>query len=132
MIKFLIVDDSLFSRKTTAYLLRKLMPDLELRIEFAADGLEGLEKFRSLKPDYIFVDLLMPGLSGADLIRKIGEEGGANIIVVTADVQKRVREEIVEEGHVTAFLNKPLNEDKMRSLCDRIRDGKDGSRKLSV
>lgn len=131
MIKFLLVDDSLFSKKTIAYLLRKLIPDEELQIDFAADGLEGLGRFRVLKPDYVFIDLLMPKLSGADLIRRIGEEGGSNVVVVTADVQKRVREEIVEGGHVMAFLNKPLNEDKMRLLCDRIRDGKNGSQ-LSV
>ncbi|WP_411678101.1 response regulator [Caproicibacter sp.] len=132
MIHVLIVDDSVFSQKVTANLLKKIMQGKVMEISFASDGEEGLEKFRSLKPDFIFIDLLMPKLSGAELVRIVQKEGGSGVIVVTADVQKSVREEI-EAQNVLAFVNKPLNDEKMRLLCDRmIRDDKNGSGMLSL
>lgn len=103
-----------------------------IEISFASDGEEGLEKFRNLKPDFIFIDLLMPKLSGAELVRIVQKEGGSGVVVVTADVQKSVREEI-EAQNVLAFVNKPLNDEKMRLLCDRmIKDDKNGSGMLSL
>ena len=123
MICVLIVDDSVFSQKVTANLLKKMIPGGDVAISFASDGEEGLRKFRALKPDYMFIDLLMPKLSGMELIRAVQKEGGTGIIVVTADIQKCVREEIEALG-VLAFVNKPLNDEKMRSLCDRM-DGKE-------
>jgi two-component system, chemotaxis family, chemotaxis protein CheY len=62
---------------------------------------------------------LMPKLSGTDLIKAIQQEGNSGIIVVTADVQKSVREEM-EAQKILAFVNKPLNREKMRLLCDRM------------
>lgn len=133
MLKFLIVDDSIFSQRTTACFLRKYLPEENSEIQFAADGEEGLCRYREQKPDYVFVDLLMPKLSGTGLIHKIQREDGekANIIVLTADVQKRVREEL-ESCHVMAFINKPLNDEKMQRLCSRIRNGKNGTRLFSL
>lgn len=123
MICVLIVDDSVFSQKVTANLLKKTMPNEDIAISFASNGEEGLKKFRALKPDYMFIDLLMPKLNGVELIRAVQKEGGTGIIVVTADIQKCVREEI-EALNVVAFVNKPLNDEKMRLLCDRM-DGKE-------
>ena len=132
MFHILVVDDSIFSQKVTAHLLKETWPDENLQISFASDGEEGLKQFRTLKPDYIFVDLLMPKLSGMDLIRIVQAEGGSGIIVVTADVQKSVREEI-EAQNVMAFVNKPLNHEKIRLLCDRmVRNDKDESGMLSL
>ncbi|MVB09434.1 Chemotaxis response regulator protein-glutamate methylesterase [Caprobacter fermentans] len=132
MIHVLIVDDSVFSQKVTANLLKKVMQGEVIEISFASDGEEGLEKFRNLKPDFIFIDLLMPKLSGAELVRIVQKEGGSGVVVVTADVQKSVREEI-EAQNVLAFVNKPLNDEKMRLLCDRmIKDDKNGSGMLSL
>lgn len=132
MIQILIVDDSVFSQKITANLLKKTVQHSEVEIEFASDGEEGLKKYRELRPDYMFIDLLMPKLSGTDLIRTIKKEGGTGIFVVTADIQKSVRDEIEALG-VLAFINKPLNEEKMRSLCDRMMgNDKNGSGMLSL
>lgn len=132
MVQVLIVDDSVFSQKVTAQLLKEVWPNEDLEISFASNGEEGLREFRTLQPDYIFVDLLMPKLSGTDLIRMIQKEGDSGIIVVTADVQKSVREEM-EAQNIMAFVNKPLNREKMRLLCDRmVRNDKDESGMLSL
>ncbi|MFU0833634.1 MAG: Stage 0 sporulation A-like protein [Oscillospiraceae bacterium] len=132
MVHVLIVDDSAFSQKVTAHLLKEVWPNEDLKISFAANGEDGLREFRTQQPDYIFIDLLMPKMSGADLIRIVQREGNPGIIVVTADVQKSVREEMKAQN-IMAFVNKPLNREKMRLLCDRmIRNDKNESGMLSL
>ncbi|HHY60733.1 MAG TPA: response regulator [Clostridia bacterium] len=108
--RVLIVDDSKFSQITTAKMLKQVLPQLE--VDFAADGEEGWKKYLEQKPDYVFIDLLMPQVDGHALIRRIKQaDEKANIIVVSADVQKSVREELEETG-IKAFFNKPFNLEK--------------------
>jgi len=120
MVKVLIVDDSVFSQKISANLIKKFMSNVEL--SFANNGEEGLELFKKIKPDFIISDLLMPKLSGQEMIRSIKEyDKSAKIIVVTADVQKNIREE-VEAYNILSFLNKPLQDEKAQSICSLIRE----------
>lgn len=119
MIKILIVDDSNFSQKITANLLKKYLPDSELY--FANNGQEGYDKYKEINPDYLFVDLLMPNLNGKEMISLVKEyHSEAKIIVVSADVQKTVREEVEQLG-VMYFLNKPFNDEKAIFICGMIR-----------
>lgn len=120
MLKILIVDDSNFSQRTMANLIKKFLEDVD--IYFANDGQEGLEAYKRISPDYTFVDLLMPNMSGKDMIGLIKEfRTDAKIIVASADVQKRVREEIEELG-IMSFINKPFNEEKAKFICEMIRN----------
>lgn len=124
MAKLLIVDDSVFSQKIAANLIKKYMSDVELN--FANDGEEGIELYEKLKPDFIITDLLMPKISGQELIRFIkAHDKFAKIIVISADVQKNIREE-VEAYNILAFLNKPLQDDKAQLICNLMREKIDG------
>ena len=124
MIKILIVDDSVFSQKMTSNVLKKYLVQSE--IYFAGDGWEGLKKYQEEKPDYIFVDLLMPGLDGHGLIKLIKEyDPSANIIVVSADVQNHVREEM-EKHHIITFINKPFTEEKAQIICNMMKEKANG------
>ncbi|MBU5334213.1 response regulator transcription factor [Anaerocolumna aminovalerica] len=120
MTKVLIVDDSVFSQKIAANLIKKYMGDVEL--SFANDGEEGIELYEKLKPDFVITDLLMPKLSGQELIRLIkAHDKFAEIIVISADVQKNIREE-VEAYNILAFLNKPLQDEKAQLICNLMRE----------
>lgn len=122
MIKILIVDDSVFSQKITANFIKKFLTNIE--IFYAGDGQEGLIKYKETNPDYVFLDLLMPKISGNELIGLIKEyDRNAKIFVISADVQKNVREEI-EAYNIISFINKPLNDEKAQFICDIIRDEK--------
>lgn len=120
MLKILIVDDSNFSQKVTANLLKKHLVNIE--VFFAGDGEEGFLKYKEIKPDYIFVDLLMPKINGKDLIQLLrAYDKDVKIVVISADVQKNVREEI-EAYNVLSFINKPFNDEKAESICKMIKD----------
>lgn len=118
--KLLIVDDSSFTQIIMSNMMKKYLQDAE--IITAKDGFEGLEKYKETKPDYVFVDLLMPKLSGTELIKMIKEyDEKAKIFVVTADVQKSIREEM-EALNIKAFINKPFDEKKAKYVFDIIKD----------
>lgn len=122
MQKLLVVDDSVFSQKVTANLLKKYLGDVE--IYFANDGEEGLVQYKSIKPDYTFLDLLMPRLNGRELTKLIKEyDSKAKIFVISADVQKSVREEM-ENSDILAYINKPFNDEKAKLVLDKIRKDK--------
>lgn len=119
MIKILIVDDSLFAQKVTGNTLKKSITNGEFY--FASDGEEGLMRYQELNPDYVILDLLMPKMNGQTLIQKIKEyDEHANIFVLSADVQKTVRDEI-DSYNILSFINKPITEEKAKMICDIIK-----------
>lgn len=118
--RVLIVDDSNFSQMVTSNLIKKFTDDVD--IYFADDGEAGFEKYKELKPDFIFVDLLMPKLNGKQLVKLIREyDKRAKIIIISADVQKTVKDEMEEYG-IVAFINKPFNQEKAKAICDIMRN----------
>lgn len=119
IMKILIVDDSRFSQITTSKFIKNEFEDIE--IDFANNGEEGFLKYKELDPDYVFVDLLMPIVNGQELVRLIkGYDKDANIFVISADVQKAVKEELAGFG-ILAFINKPFDNDKLKLVSQIIR-----------
>lgn len=117
--KILIIDDSKFSQIITTNLLKKL--DENIEFVTANDGEEGFEKYKDIRPDYVMVDLLMPKLNGKELIGLIKEyDEDSKIFVISADVQKNVKEELSSYG-LMGFINKPLNEEKAKSIYELIK-----------
>lgn len=69
--KILIVDDELLVRKA----LSRLFNNAGYHVLEAADGQEGYELWTKHQPDYSFVDVMMPKLTGPELIKKVKEYG---------------------------------------------------------
>ena len=74
----------------------------------ASDGLTGLEQYFLQKPDVVLLDLIMTGMFGVDVLRKIREmDGQARVIVATADIQASTRT-MTQAAGATAFVTKPF------------------------
>jgi len=58
------------------------------RVEQAADGKAALTLFRAAKPDLILLDLMLPGLSGMDVLRAVRADGSTPVILVTARAEE--------------------------------------------
>jgi two-component system nitrate/nitrite response regulator NarL len=71
-IRVLLVDDHTLFRSGIKSLLQR-NDDFEVVGE-AGDGLEGIKRVRSLKPDVALIDLHMPGVSGLEAVKAIIEE----------------------------------------------------------
>jgi two-component system, OmpR family, response regulator len=65
----LIEDDSETAQEVTAELI-----DRGLEVQWAANGLEGLDKARSLQPDAMIVDRLLPGMDGLSVVEALRKE----------------------------------------------------------
>ena len=102
----LIVDDSPISRK----IVKKCLPkDREFDLFEAGDGLAGLEKFKEVKPDLVFLDLTMPVMDGMQALKEmIKVDKEALVVVQTADVQIKTISSVMESGAFT-LLRKPLS-----------------------
>lgn len=109
--KILIVEDSKFSQKVASRLFAEKFPAAELIL--ADNGVAGYEKFMQVHPDIIVTDLLMPQMTGQEMIRKI-RIVDQNILIfpLTADVQQSTKAELAE-FNITALINKPLNQEKL-------------------
>ncbi|MCK8826061.1 response regulator [Fuchsiella alkaliacetigena] len=118
--KVLIVEDSMLYRKTIVKYLKEHLSEVEFIL--AEDGQEGYELYKAENPDFILLDLLIPELSGQELLAKIrAEDQQIKVVVISADVQKIVQEEVKKLG-ITKFINKPFTEEKAFKLAKMMKD----------
>jgi CheY-like chemotaxis protein len=112
----LIIDDATFARR----MLRKYLQIDGYEILEAANGKEGLDMVRRYKPSCIITDLLMPDVSGFELLKTLQQDGlKIPAIIISADIQDSSRQQGMELGAVR-FLNKPAKEDEVRDAVRQI------------
>jgi DNA-binding response OmpR family regulator len=87
------------------------------RVEVAADGAEGLEKARRLRPDLIVLDVMLPQMDGFEVARRLRPEITAPILMLTARTDEVDRVVGLEVG-ADDYILKPFS---MRELQARIK-----------
>jgi two-component system chemotaxis response regulator CheB len=124
-LKVLVVDDATFMRKALAQILG-LDPEIEVT-DSAKNGLEALDKIKSLRPDIVTLDIDMPIMDGLSAIRHIMIEMPIPIVVLSSLIHDgSVTFEALRLG-VVDFVPKPSgaisqNIDKIRrQIIDRIK-----------
>jgi two-component system, chemotaxis family, protein-glutamate methylesterase/glutaminase len=85
-IRVLVVDDSAFVRQALARMLGA-EPDIQV-VGLAADGLEGVEKAASLRPDVITLDLQMPRMGGLEALQRIMAEHPAPVLLLSSQTRE--------------------------------------------
>jgi len=109
----LVVDDE----KNIVKLARLYLSNEGFRVEAAYDGAQALEKARTVRPDLIVLDVMMPEMDGLSVCRELRKTSNVPIIILTArgdDVDRVVGLEIGADDYVT----KPFNP---RELVARVK-----------
>lgn len=106
----LLVDDSRVARMMTRRAIEAAFPDW--RIHEAGTGEEALAVAPGAKPDFIVLDVNMPGIDGLETARRMKVVcPTAAITLLTANIQEAVRNQAAEIG--VSFLNKPFREEAL-------------------
>jgi len=111
----LIADDEPMLREALARLLAELWPELRV-VAQARNGREAVAAFEQHRPDVCFLDVQMPGLSGVEAARAIGNR--AHLVFVTAFEQYAV--EAFARGALD-YLVKPVERDRLRETVERLK-----------
>ena len=86
--RVLVVDDEL----PIAKLVELIVRSLGYTVETAANGAEGLQKIRENKPDLLILDLIMPIMTGEELIQEVqGDPDLADIPIVLLSTRQSAR-----------------------------------------
>ncbi|WP_407491913.1 response regulator [Pseudooceanicola sp. MF1-13] len=98
---------------TNRLVLSKMLRGAPIDLHFAENGHEAVEKWQSLRPDLIFMDISMPGMDGTEAtreIRRIEAEGSrprTPIIAVTAHVIEDGSDDFTSVG-MDGYIAKPM------------------------
>jgi class 3 adenylate cyclase len=109
--RVLVVDDTPVNLK----LLADLLGARGYTVTTAATGAEALEKIDAAPPDLVLLDVMMPGMSGYDVCRKIRENPATAmlpVMMVTALDPGQERVKGIEAG-ADDFLTKPINQPEL-------------------
>lgn len=112
----LIADDEPLLRKSMARMLAQAWPELEL-VAQARNGREAVELFEAQTPDVCFLDVHMPGLSGVEAARFIGNR--SQLVFVTAYDQYAVQ--AFEHGALD-YLVKPVEPARLATTVARLQE----------
>lgn len=115
----LVIDDDPSTGELVAAAAREV--DDSIGVEVALDGWEGLIMCGSLKPDMIFLDILMPGIDGIEVARKLPHVGldDPAVVFVTSSQDSAVLDRAREVGHPIA--SKPLDVDAVAAtISDQL------------
>jgi len=117
MKKLLIVDDHADIRR----LVRLTLEFEEVEVREAADGPQALDILKEWRPNAVLVDLMMPGMDGLTLCRKLRDQPstcGIPVVFLTARGHAQDREAGMQAG-ASAYLVKPFSPLQLIQELDR-------------
>ena len=105
MSKILIVDDNV----DACFLLKSFLEEMEHDIITSHSGEDALEKVKSLKPDIMLLDIIMKGINGMEILRRVRLfDKRIGIIMVSAVMDEGICKETLEKG-ADEYITKPID-----------------------
>ncbi len=127
--RILVVEDNADMRSYISGILKQK----GYAIDTARHGGEGLQKAKALLPDLIVTDLMMPLVSGTEMIHQIRQDSqlkGTPIVLLTAKADEDTRIAGTEQG-ADAFLAKPFNRRELLAEVRNLLALKENERKVA-
>ena len=117
MARILLVDDAAFMRKVIKDTLSKAgYTDLHE----AVDGADAVEKYNSLKPDLVLMDITMPNMDGLEALKAIrAADPNANVVMCSAMGQETMVIDAIRSG-AKDFIVKPFKPERVLKTVTSI------------
>ena len=116
-LRTLLVDDEALSRRGLELRLR-MAADVEI-IGHCTNGREALNAIRDHKPDLVFLDIQMPGLSGFDVLAELQPHELPMIVFVTAYDRFAVQ---AFEARAIDYVLKPVDDERLAATLNHVRE----------
>ena len=111
MERILIADDE----ESIRFVLKKTMEKRGYSVELAEDGIQSLEKIKGERYSLIFMDIMMPGASGLDILTKVTD---TPVIIMTAQDTMKNAVEAMKRGAYD-YITKPFDIEEVNLLAVR-------------
>src|SRR5438045_1968674 len=96
-------------------LIKAALGEFDLEIVTANDPSTGLQIFNALRPPIVLLDLMMPGMTGMEVLERIiASDPGTDVVLMTAHYSTDSAVEAIQKG-ACDYLTKPLDLDKLRT-----------------
>lgn len=120
----LIVDDN----PTNTAVAKGLLEQYKMKIDTADNGEDAIKMVQKKKYDMIFMDNMMPGLSGIETTQRIRALIGKQyqklpIIALTATISRTAKEEFLSKGF-NGYLSKPMDLNKLDAILHKYLESK--------
>jgi two-component system chemotaxis response regulator CheY len=113
----LICDDAIFMRTMIGDILTQAGFQI---VGEAETGVQAVEKYRTLKPDLVTMDIVMPDMGGIDAVREIiKEDPAAKILMCSAMGQQALVIEAIQAG-ARDFVVKPFQPSRVLEAVQRV------------
>ncbi|HEV2146174.1 MAG TPA: LytTR family DNA-binding domain-containing protein [Longimicrobiaceae bacterium] len=116
-IRVAIADDEPLARQRLRSLLSR-HADLEVVAE-CANGLEAVTAVATHRPDLLFLDVQMPGMTGVETLCSLGDRAVPAVVFVTAHDEHAVE---AFEHQALDYLLKPVSEERFARMLGRVRE----------
>jgi two-component system LytT family response regulator len=114
----LIIDDERLAREELKLLLKDYL-EIEI-IDEAKNGEEGISKIKDLKPDLIFLDVSMPGMTGFEMLKHLDEI--PRVIFITAYDEYAIK---AFEVNALDYILKPVDPDRLKDAIQKLSNNDD-------
>ena len=118
--KILICDDSILSRKK----FKDCIVNMGCNdIYEAADGEEVVNVYKEVRPNLVFMDIVMPKKDGIDAVKEIiAFDPGAKIVMASSVGTQSFLKDAIKAG-ATDFLQKPIDGEQVKRLIENFLQG---------
>ena len=126
MTRVLLIEDDPAVRRGVVLGLRRYGHETEA-VATGEDGMEALEAFR---PDLVLLDLMLPGMNGLEVCRRVRETGQIPIVILSArgdDMDVVVGPEAGADDYVVKPASGALIEARMRAVLRRVAPAQAGA-----
>ena len=114
--KILICDDSILARKQLKDIIGSLGSPVFAE---AADGQSAIETYKKVKPDIVFLDIVMPVKDCNDAIHEIMEFDSSATIIIVSSVGTQSQLKAALEAGAKDFIQKPIDEKQVSVILTK-------------